>query len=204
MRNLIFVLAVFFSLASVASLSFAQDGEALLAAQLPEGVTLDDATPEQMEAAVEAVVASGADVASVNAAVAVATAPTRPNAISATQATSAVVRATVARIAPTTNASPYISAPEAALAGQVIANIINTGNLSGNQVASLVTNISNITVNTSANTAQVMDALVLIALEAIEAAIDQDLDIGALLQSPAFNRDLTCTVSNSVVTCVNS
>ena len=55
MRNLVFLFAIFFSLAGMASLSHAQDepvdGEAVLEAQLPEGVTLETATQEQIQTA---------------------------------------------------------------------------------------------------------------------------------------------------------
>ena len=181
-------------------------------AQLPDGVTLDTATTEQLEEALANVVSSG-DEASINAAVATATAPGRANSISSTQAANVVVTATVSRSSNNIAlaAANSTTSPEAELAGRVIARIITNGNLTAAQATRLFASVSSITVQSAGSAQEALSALTSIITEILTAAAASGIDLDdAETISDAISDAIdntTCTisiVSNAGVACTTS
>jgi len=210
MRNLIFVFTVIFSLTGFVGFSYAQDqeidGEALLEQYLPEGVTLETATEEQITSALQqAVVGNSDNQAALNAVTQSAVnSPRVTNKTTSEMAASITISTLGSLVASNERRSieptriqrrtPVYSFVAAELAADVIGNIIRNSNLTLNQVNQLVE-----TIERSVDIQGYMPMLT-----------DEQFYVNKLLnqirittsQALSEQRNEVCTVSNGTTTCV--
>ena len=200
MRNLVFIFAILFSFAGMASLSHAQDaevdGEALIESFLPDGVTLETATAEQIRSAMSVAINRNANSqAALNAITQAATnSPRVTNKVSSDAAAYVVAGALSARVY--TNAligQPRYETVEAEVAADVISYIIRNSNLTLTQVNDLVSSIESSITNVSAPSLSERDNYLRTITNQIRDSAGQAI---------SEQRNEVCTVSNDGTTCV--
>lgn len=204
MRNLVFLFAILFSFAGMASLSYAQedvDGEALLEQYLPDGVTLENASESQIRSAMtKAITKNTGNQAALNAITQAATnSPRVNNKVPAYSAATTVIRALGSQVTSNTVRQsvniPTKEVIEAELAADVVGNIIRNSNLTLNEVNRLVSNAER-SINILANA----DDLFGNEQEFIASITSRIRNTAG--QAISEQRNETCTVSNGVTTCV--